>query len=70
MIIDRLESSASKSLEFGRRDNHYNVRANRQEALKEDLHINDTRYPQSLRNNRTFKYFYQTNGPTTTAKRK
>lgn len=66
MIIDRLESKASTSLGFGRRDNHFNVRSNRSEALDQDLHMNDPRYPASLRQNRTFKYFYQAQSPITT----
>jgi hypothetical protein len=66
MIIDRLESKASTSLGFGRRDNHYNVRSNRAEALNQDLHMNDPRFPANLRQNRTFKYYYQTQSPITT----
>lgn len=69
MIIDKLESKASMSLGFGRRDNHFNVRSSREAALNEDLHMNDPRYPASLRQNRTFKYYYQTESPTTTKKR-
>jgi hypothetical protein len=66
MIIDRLESKASISLGFGRRDNHFNVRNSREDALNQDLFIGDPRYPASMRQNNTFKYYYQTEGPTTT----
>ena len=37
MIIDKLESKASLLLGFGRRDNHFNVRSSRNEALNQDF---------------------------------
>jgi len=53
----------------GRRDDHYNVYDNRNEALNEVLHMNDPRYPPQFRQNKAFKYYYQTQGPTTTKHR-
>lgn len=69
MLIENLESKASLSLGFGRRDDHYNVYDNRNEALNEVLHMNDPRYPPQFRQNKVFKYYYQTQGPTTTKHR-
>ena len=69
MIIENLESKASLSLGFGRRDDHYNVYDNRNEALNEVLHMNDPRYPPQFRQNKAFKHYYQTQGPTTTKHR-
>jgi len=68
MIIDRLESKASLSLGFGRRDNHFNIYSNESEARKENL-IDDSRLPLQLRRNTIFKFFYQTVSPISTKKK-